>query len=420
VPTSEPIAFNRTVDAYNANPDAESVTWDGRRSAVDRTSIVLRIDAEDGSSIGVINWFPLHGTSVHSDNTLIHPDNKGIAALRTEAALGGDAVAAYAQSAAGDVSPNFRKSKKRGLMIGVDDDDFESAAIAGEIQAKYAGAAHSAAQDEQPAVIDALTLNLDFRGAAAAPKYTSGKAGCITGGSRVGMTFIQGTAEGPGPLLLAPGITRGLSQLAKVRRGYKALRSRSDESERWRDVHGPKYPFLDTGLGSLGRAFGAFSASEPILPGAIDPVVQAVKMFGEIDAVSDREWAPNTLPLQILIIGRLAIVGAPTEPTTQAGRRIAKSVAEALADRVDHVVVNGYANGYAGYTATYEEYQLQRYEGASTLFGQWSLAVMQTTYDEIAARLSVPSPDRNWDSGAPIVGAPVTDIYSQVWLSDAD
>ncbi len=420
IPTNEPVAFNRTHDAYNANPDAESVTWDTRRAGVDRTSTVLRVDAEDGSTIGLINWFPLHGTSVHSENTLLHPDNKGIAALRTEAELGGDAVAAYAQAAAGDVTPNFRKSKQRGRMIGADDDDFRAAAIAGEIQAKYAGHAHRAAGDGQPAALDSFTLNLDFRGAEAAPKYTGGRSGCITGGSRVGMAFVEGTAEGPGPLLVAPGVTRGLSQLAKARRGYKAIRSRSGESERWRDIHGPKYPFLDTGLGRLGRAFGAFSASEPIIPGAVDPVVRAVKMFGEIDAVSDREWTPNVLSLQIVVIGRLAIVGVPTEPTTQSGRRIAKTVAEALSGRVDHVVVNGYANGYAGYTATYEEYQLQRYEGASTLFGQWSLAVMQTTYEEIAARLLVPSRDRNWDAGAPIVGAPVSDIYSQVWLSGAE
>ena len=417
IPSSEPVAFNRSIDAYNANPDVKSVSWDERRDAVDRTSTVLRIDGEDGRPIGVMNWFPLHGTSVHSDNDLIHPDNKGIASLLCEEALGHGAVAAFAQAAAGDVSPNFRMSKFRKMMIGADDDDFESARIAGEIQNKYAALAFTSAEsDSQPAEFDSFALNLDFRGAPADPRFTNGREGCVTGGSRLGMTFIEGTAEGPGPLLVAPSVARGLSQVAKARRLYKGLRSRGSNDDRFRDIHGPKYPFLDTGLGGLGRAFGGFSASEPILPGGIDPVVRAVKDFGAIDAVSDREWAPNVLPLQIMILGRLAIVGVPTEPTTQAGRRIAKSVAESLGDRVDHVVVSGYCNGYAGYTSTYEEYQLQRYEGASTLFGQWSLAVMQTTFDEVVTRLQVPADDRNWDMGSPIVDAPASDIYSQVWI----
>ena len=417
IPADEPVAFNRSVDAYNANADVDSVSWEDRRRAVDRTTSVLRIDGEDGTVVGMINWFPLHGTSVHSDQTQIHPDNKGIAALLCEHSLGGDAVAAFAQGAAGDVSPNFRMSKSRKLMIGADDDDFESARIAGAIQHRFAAEAFRRAEgDSQPPTIDAFVLNLDFRGAVADPRFTGDRAGCVTGGSRVGVTFIEGTAEGPGPLLGAPAVSRGLSQIAKARRLYKSLRSRNANDDRWRDIHGPKYPFLDAGLGGLGRAFGGFSASDPILPGVIDPVVRAVKDFSTIDAVSDREWAPNVLSLQIMILGRLAIVGVPTEPTTQSGRRIARSVAEALGDRVDHVVVSGYCNGYAGYTTTYEEYQLQRYEGASTLFGQWSLAVMQTAFDEVAGRLSVPEEDRNWDAGAPIVDAPASDIYSQVWL----
>ena len=420
VPTSEPVAFNRSLDAYNANPDTVTLPWKRRMEAVDRTSTVLRIDAEDGSAIGLINWFPLHGTSVHSDNTLIHPDNKGVAALLSEEALGRDAVAAFAQSTAGDVSPNFRVSKRRRMTIGADDDDFESARIAGEIQHRYAAEAFDRADaDEQPSTVDSFVLNLDFRGAEADPSYTGGLSGCHTGGSRVGITFIEGTAEGPGPLLVAPVVSRGLLRVARVRQLYKSIRLRFSEDAKWRDVHGPKYPFLDTGLGRLGRAFGGFSAAEPIIPRVVDPVVRAVKDFGEIDAVSEREWTPNVLPLQILVLGRLAIVGVPTEPTTQAGRRIAESVGHALRDRVDRVVVAGYCNGYAGYTTTHAEYQIQRYEGASTLFGQWSLAVMQTAYDEVARRLCVPVAERNWDAGAPIVDAPASDIYSQVWLSDA-
>ena len=56
-----------------------------------------------------------------------------------------------------------------------------------------------------------------------------------------------------------------------------------------------------------------------------------------------------------------------------AGRRMRKAVAEEVilqkmeSDPV--VVIAGLANEYADYTTTFEEYQAQRYEGASTVYG---------------------------------------------------
>ncbi len=45
-----------------------------------------------------------------------------------------------------------------------------------------------------------------------------------------------------------------------------------------------------------------------------------------------------------------------------------------------HVVIAGLTNTYASYIATYEEYQVQRYEGASTIFGPHTLdAYIQVT-----------------------------------------
>jgi len=51
---------------------------------------------------------------------------------------------------------------------------------------------------------------------------------------------------------------------------------------------------------------------------------------------------------------------------------------------VTHQTINGYANAYASYVTTFEEYQLQNYEGASTLFGQWTLAAWCTKLRELA------------------------------------
>mgnify|MGYP001160591952 CR=1 FL=1 len=49
-------------------------------------------------------------------------------------------------------------------------------------------------------------------------------------------------------------------------------------------------------------------------------------------------------------------------------------------DGVARVVINGYANAYCSYLTTPEEYDVQRYEGASTLYGRWSLPVYCTEF----------------------------------------
>jgi neutral ceramidase len=78
-------------------------------------------------------------------------------------------------------------------------------------------------------------------------------------------------------------------------------------------------------------------------------------------------------------LGQLAIAVVPTELTTMAGRRLRKAVRARLVAAgvldAEHgvVVAAGLANGYADYTTTYEEYQQQRYEGGSTIFGPHQL-----------------------------------------------
>ena len=47
----------------------------------------------------------------------------------------------------------------------------------------------------------------------------------------------------------------------------------------------------------------------------------------------------------------------------------AKLISSGILSDDAYVVVAGPANTYAGYIATPEEYTVQRYEGASTLFG---------------------------------------------------
>lgn len=61
------------------------------------------------------------------------------------------------------------------------------------------------------------------------------------------------------------------------------------------------------------------------------------------------------------------------------------------------VTVAGLCNTYASYVATYEEYQAQRYEGASTIFGPHTLDAYLQTFRTLATALR---------SGAPVAPGP--------------
>jgi len=96
----------------------------------------------------------------------------------------------------------------------------------------------------------------------------------------------------------------------------------------------------------------------------------------------------------MLRVGQLVMLIVPGELTTMAGRRLrweatmdgrltgsdfittndreavrAKLIANGVIGNDAYVVIAGPANTYGHYVTTIEEYSVQRYEGASTLFG---------------------------------------------------
>jgi len=92
------------------------------------------------------------------------------------------------------------------------------------------------------------------------------------------------------------------------------------------------------------------------------------------------DWSPNIVDIQLFRFGQIFVVVSPGEATTMAGRRWRESVASAasasglLDKETDPVVVlGGPANTYTHYITTEQEYNIQRYEGASTLYGPHTL-----------------------------------------------
>lgn len=90
----------------------------------------------------------------------------------------------------------------------------------------------------------------------------------------------------------------------------------------------------------------------------------------------------------------------PGEFTTMAGRRLCRAVRSVLAPAWGEglkVVVTSYTNTYSSYVTTYEEYQVQRYEGGSTLYGPHTLDAYIQACMQLAKAMV---------AGAPVPSAP--------------
>ncbi len=101
---------------------------------------------------------------------------------------------------------------------------------------------------------------------------------------------------------------------------------------------------------------------------------------------------PEQLPLTLVRLDNTLVSFVPGEATIQAGEEINASVravgpALGLGSGAD-AVVSGIANGYIQYLATRYEYPLQRYEGASTLYGPSSTTYLAEVFHHLARHMA--------------------------------
>lgn len=73
--------INRSPTSYLLNPEQERAKYNGD---TDKNMLMLKMVGEDGSDIGSLNWFAVHGTSMNNTNTLVNGDNKGLASYLIE------------------------------------------------------------------------------------------------------------------------------------------------------------------------------------------------------------------------------------------------------------------------------------------------------------------------------------------------
>jgi len=348
---------NRAVPPYNNNPAEERAQYS---SNTDKTMTLLKFVALDGTEIGELNWYAVHPDSIGPDNHLISGDNKGWAAYLFEKDKGTNYqssktfVAAFAQTNAGDVTPNIGYGLAPKYVTFAQNPSLKNAVLKQYNEAKYL---YNNATEELSGSVDFRHEWVDMR-----TLYVEA-ADTTTCAAGMGASFSAGSPyDNPSPSPLFPNGT-------------------TVSSLNWSDNAAQTflYSFLN-GIfvfawpATNDSAYKACQAEKPVL---IPTGIAHLNINGPT-------MTPQIVPLQVLKIGNLAIAGVPAEVTTMSGRRIKKTLISALGSTgVNYAVVAALANTYTSYLATREEYAMQWYEGACTQFGPNELAAFQQEYTRL-------------------------------------
>ncbi|KAL5233736.1 hypothetical protein ACI65C_001146 [Semiaphis heraclei] len=387
------ISISRSPQSYLLNPDVERAQY---KHNVDKTMVQLKFESEYGVPLGVINWYAVHATSMNNTNRLVSSDNVGYASVLFEQKMNPDSfigkgpfVAAFASSNLGDVTPNIKgpRCQKSGkpcdipgpscdanelcVASGPGDDMKESTRI---IARRLFDKAYEL-MAEKPIVeikgpiksihqfMDMTTEEVDYK--VPGGNIVKGK-GCKPA---MGHTFSSGTIDGPGLFSFEAG-------------------SKSSNNPLW----------------DLVTNFVPKPSAEQVECHAEKSILIST---GEFDY--PLAWSPKIVSTQLAVIGPLIIACVPGEFTTMSGRRVRKAIRDVLCNGSwCTVVIAGLCNSYTDYITTPEEYKLQRYEGASTLFGPYTLPIYLKQYSKLAKALL--TGDVKLDPGPE-----PEDLRSEVW-----
>ncbi|KAG2015237.1 ceramidase [Coprinopsis cinerea AmutBmut pab1-1] len=376
--------INRSPTAYLANPAAERARY---QYDTDKDMSLLRFDDANGNARGFLSFYAVHGTSLYMNNTLISTDNKGMAAFLYENFVEPDAmpgntsfVAGFAQANVGDTTPNTlgafchspgqpwdgqpcepetstcggKAQDCHGRGPGFRISDFESNRINGELQFR---GAQTIMNNRQLSPVRGAVRSVHVWMQMAGHTFTlPNGTTASTCSAALGYSFAGGTTDGPG----AFDFTQGSNASDTQNPFWEIVKGAVTPPPTAQQVrcHYPKPILLNTG-----------AAHFPY------------------------EWAPNSVSVQMLRVGNFVMLIMPGEFTTMAGRRMRESLRNALISSGvlgsdAYVVLAGPANTYAHYVTTREEYSVQRYEGASTIFGPFTLEAYIEKYSSLVPYLS--------------------------------
>ncbi|NWR43650.1 ASAH2 ceramidase, partial [Regulus satrapa] len=371
--TVENSQINRSPFSYLENPESERKRYS---SNTDKEMVVLKMVDEEGHELGLISWFAVHPVSMNNSNHLVNSDNVGYASYlfeqeKNKGMLPGEGsfVAAFASSNLGDVSPNTRgpfcantgescdnpqSSCPVGgaamcMAKGPGKDMFESTRIIGQNIYLKAKELYEKASQEVTGPLSSAHQWVNMSDVSVELNATHTVKTCKPA---LGHSFAAGTIDGVGAFNFTQGSVEGDPFWDQIR--DQLLGEPSNETKA---CHKPK-PIL-------------FSTGEMTWP---------------------HPWHPDIVDVQITAIGSLAILAVPGEFTTMSGRRLREAVQrefDAHGTPGMNVVIAGLCNVYTHYITTYEEYQAQRYEAASTIYGPHTLSAYIQLYRGLAKAIAL-------------------------------
>ncbi|XP_031416416.1 neutral ceramidase [Clupea harengus] len=369
----EDSSLNRSPHSYMNNPEEERRRY---KSNTDKQVSMLKFTDMDGDGMGTLSWFAVHPVSMNYTNRMVSGDNMGYASYLFEQekninALPGEGsfVAAFASSNLGDVTPNImgpyclNTGEKCDYLnsscpiggtrmcagFGPGSDMFESTRIIGENIYKKAKELYGNAKQELRGSVHAAHQWVNMTDVTVQINSTHTAKTCKPA---LGLSFAAGTTDGGGDLNFTQGAVEGDPFWEGVRDALLGVPSNETQ-----DCHEPKPIFFNTG-----------EMNWPL------------------------PWHPQIVDVQILTIGSVAIVAIPGEVTTMSGRRLREAVKQELEANAGFsntdVIIAGLCNIYTHYITTYEEYQIQRYEGASTIYGPHTLGAYLQLFRGLAKAIA--------------------------------
>ncbi|XP_067155590.1 putative neutral ceramidase C [Apteryx mantelli] len=370
--TVENSQINRSPYSYLQNPASERSRYS---SNTDKEMVILKMVAANGQELGLISWFAIHPVSMNNTNHLVNSDNVGYASYlfeqeKNKGMLPGEGsfVAAFASSNLGDVSPNTKGpfcintgdscdnpqstcpvgGAKMCMAMGPGTDMFDSTRIIGQNIYLKAKEMYATASQEITGPLSSAHQWVNMSDVSVELNATHTVKTCKPA---LGHSFAAGTIDGVGAFNFTQGAVEGDPFWDSIR--DQLLGEPSNETQA---CHEPK-PIL-------------FSTGEMTWP---------------------HPWHPDVVDVQLATIGSLAIVAVPGELTTMSGRRLREAVRsefESQGTSGMNVVIAGLCNVYTHYIATYEEYQVQRYEAASTIYGPHTLSAYIQLYRGLARAIA--------------------------------
>ncbi|MEQ2291906.1 Neutral ceramidase, partial [Ameca splendens] len=366
-------SLNRSPHSYLNNPESERQRY---KSNTDKQVLVLKFTDLDGDGIGMISWFAVHAVSMNDTNRMVSSDNMGYASYLLEKDKNpgelpgqGGFVAGFSSSNLGDVTPNIRGphcantglpcdylnsscpvgGTKMCQASGPGEDMFDSTKIIGHNIYMKAKELYANAVEEVTGPIQAAHQWVNMTDVTVKINDTHTVSTCKPA---LGYSFAAGTTDGGGGLNFTQGAVEGDPFWDGIR---DVLLGKP--SNQTKECHHPK----------------------PIL-------------FSTGEMNSPLPWHPQIVDVQIITVGSVAVIAVPGEMTTMSGRRLRNVVKEELESvgtfSNTEVVIAGLSNIYTHYITTYEEYQVQRYEGASTIYGPHTLTAYLHKYRELAKAIA--------------------------------